>query len=166
MAFKEPSRLDVLLTLLVQRTFLRSSYRGYIDRLGLRGDERVLDFGSGSGFAARYIADKPVSGNGRVTCVDVCEVWMRVAQKTLRKYPNVDFKLGEISTLDIDDGSHDVVFIHFVIHDIDQDLRPHIIEQLARNLVDGGKLHIREPLGRHGMSVETIRELMADHGLE
>lgn len=37
---------------------------------------------------------------------------------------------------------------------------------MARPLAAGGKLHIREPLGRHGMSVEAIRELMADHALE
>ncbi len=48
----EPSSLGVLITIAVGSIF-GSTYRDYIERLGLRGDERVMDFGSGAMEAAR-----------------------------------------------------------------------------------------------------------------
>ncbi len=82
MNYKEPGSLDVFLTILIGN-LLGSVYKGYVNRLGLQGDERVLDFGSGAGTPARYIAQKLLGRNGRLTCVDISHVWMKMAQKRL-----------------------------------------------------------------------------------
>ena len=48
--------------------------------------------------------------HGRWTsdAVDIPSVWIDTARKRLKKYPNVDFKFGDIATLDIEDGAYDV----------------------------------------------------------
>lgn len=59
MEFKEPSLLEVLLDVLVRNTIARTVYKRYVDGLKLKGDERVLDFGGGSGIASGYVAQAP-----------------------------------------------------------------------------------------------------------
>ena len=68
--------------------------------MGLRGDERVLDYGSGSGAAARHLAKRLQAGGGRLTCMDVSARWQAVIRKVLRGYPDVEFRLGDVR----DDG--------------------------------------------------------------
>ncbi len=161
--YKEPNSFEVILTVVIGN-LLGSVYKGYTDRLGLEGDECVLDFGSGAGTPARYIAQKLLSRNGSLTYVDVSHVWMRVAQKRLRKYSNIEFKLGDIAILDIPNVSYDIVFIHFVLHDIDPAERSSIARNLVPKLKDNGKLFIREPL--RFISQDEIRKLMRQNGLE
>ncbi len=52
----EPQKLEIYLTLGLGITVLSPYYRGFARSLGLHGDERVLDFGSGSGICSRHIA--------------------------------------------------------------------------------------------------------------
>jgi hypothetical protein len=44
---------------------------------------------------------------------------------------------GRDLKLDIPDSSQDMVFVHFVIHDIPADRRPQVVKHLARKLVIG-----------------------------
>lgn len=138
-------------------------YRTAVESLDLQGHERVLDFGSGAGTPARLMACELLEGGGQLTCVDISKVWLETAQKRLREYPNVTFHLGEISELDIPDASQDVVFVHFVIHDIPVSQRPHVVKHLARKLIAGGRLFIREPL--NVIDQDEIRRLMKQNGL-
>jgi ubiquinone/menaquinone biosynthesis C-methylase UbiE len=158
----EPSSLEVFITVAVGRLF-SGFYRTAVESLDLQGNERVLDFGSGAGIPARLMAGKLLEGGGQLTCVDVSEVWLETAQKRLGEVPNVTFHLGEISDLDIPDASHDVVFVHFVIHDIPASQRPHVMRHLASKLVAGGRLYIREPL--NVMAEGEIRRLIDKNGL-
>lgn len=162
MTFHEPSSLEVWLAIAVGRLF-GGFYRTAVESLDLKGNERVLDFGSGAGTPARLMAPKLLKGGGHLTCVDVSQVWLETAQKRLRGVPNVTFHLGEISELDIPDASHDVVFIHFVIHDIPASQRPRIVKHLARKLAAGGRLFIREPL--NVIAQDEICSLMEQSGL-
>jgi ubiquinone/menaquinone biosynthesis C-methylase UbiE len=162
MTSQEPSSLEVLITVAVGNLF-NGVYRTAVDRLKLRGNERVLDFGSGAGTPARFLARELAEGGGTLTCVDVSQVWMETAQKRLKRHSNVTFHLGEISALDIPDGSHDVIFIHFTIHDMLASERPRAMKHLARKLVIGGRLYVREPL--NVIAQDEIRRLMQQNGL-
>ncbi len=82
---------------------------------------------------------------GHLTCVDISRVWMDTARKRLKKYPNVDFKLGDVSDLDIEDGAYDVVVIHFVLHHVDKNVRAENVSSLPHKLKEGGRLFISEP---------------------
>ena len=171
MAFQEPGPIDVLITVLATRTLAAPFYRAYVDSLGLQGNERVLDYGSGAGAEARFLARKLQAGGGRLTCVDISAVWIEVAREALRKYPHVECKQGEIAALDIPDGAYDAAVVHFVLHDIPAESRPAIVAQLARKLRPGGKLFVREPMQRgggiagDGIAATEIRRLMAESGL-
>ena len=60
----EPGRAEAFAARLFTNLLLSPLYRRYVDEMGLRGDERVLDYGSGSGAAARHLARR-VSGGRR-----------------------------------------------------------------------------------------------------
>ena len=64
MAFKEPHFIHVLLMRFAADVLARSVYKKRIESLNLRGNERVLDFGSGPGVAAKFIAQELQKGNG------------------------------------------------------------------------------------------------------
>ena len=162
MSVYEPGKLEVLLTLLAGR-LAGSMYKDYVDRLDLKGNERILDFGSGSGNPARYLAARLLPGGGRLTCLDISETWQSVAQRRLQAYPNVDFQVGDICALAIPDASFDVVFIHFVLHGIEAGQRTAVAGELARVLARGGKVYVREPVRR--LSQDEVRRLLRQHGL-
>jgi Methylase involved in ubiquinone/menaquinone biosynthesis len=166
MSFKEPSSTQIFFTVAVGHTFGSFFWRNYVKSLNLKGSEKILEYGSGSGALSRHIAPILLKGGGQLTCVDISQKWMNTIQKRMDKYPNVEFKLGTIFDMDIPDNSYDAVVIHYVLHDIEHDLRKEIVNVLSKKLKDGGKLYIREPLAdNHGMPSAEIRGLMIKTGL-
>ena len=162
---REPGSVEVFLTVLSGRVTARR-YKRYVDAMGLMGSEMVLDYGSGSGRISRHIAQRLLLGNGHLTCVDVSTVWMDTVRRLLKKYTNVDFKLGDISLLAIDDNAYDVVVVHFVLHHVDRKERQEKVGVLSRKLKAGGRLFVREPTREgHGTPVDEIRQLMSTAGL-
>ena len=55
--YHEPSSLEVFITIAVGNLF-GSVYKTAVESLELQGNERVLDFGSGAGTPARFLARK------------------------------------------------------------------------------------------------------------
>jgi ubiquinone/menaquinone biosynthesis C-methylase UbiE len=134
--------------------------------MGLLGDERVLDYGSGGGAAARHIAKRLEAGGGRLTCMDVSARWQALIRKVLRAHANVEFRLGDVRRMGLPAASFDVVLVHWMLHDIAPRDRPSIVAELARLLCPGGRLFSREPTAsRHGMPAAQVRELFAAAGL-
>jgi ubiquinone/menaquinone biosynthesis C-methylase UbiE len=166
MSFEEPSRSKVYRMMFEMNVLGRPYYRRYVKELGLRGNERVLEYGSGPGAASRYLAQQLLSGGGHLTCVDISSVWMSHLKRRMRGYQNVDFKLGDIVSLDIEDATYDVVTIHFVLHEIEESLRQEKVNALSQKLKSGGRMFIREPLSvRHGMPPDEVRTLVSSAGL-
>jgi len=166
-SFNEPGKLETIMTRFATATFARGYYRNLAREIVLTGNEMVMDFGSGSGMAAKFIAKELLTGDGHLTCVDVSRVWIEVAKKRTRFFSNIDYKLGDISTLVIGDGSYDVILISFVLHDVDKGERRVIVDGLAKKLRPRGRIVIREPTkSRHGMDPNDIRFLMIGAGLK
>ncbi len=153
----EPPPLEIKITLGLGLTVLSPYYRSFAHSLNLRGDERVLDFGSGSGVCSRHIAACLQRG-GHLDCVDVSNDWMNVARKTLRRYKNVSYHLDHISQLDLPESAFDVIVIHFVLHDIPAAERPGVVNALARRLKLTGRLIVREPQGE-GLTPGELNQL-------
>jgi SAM-dependent methyltransferase len=163
----EPGSAEVVLTLALGRTAMRPYYARYVRGLGLRGGERVLDYGSGSASLSAHLADALAARRGRLTCVDVSETWCDVTQRALQHYDRVDCHCGDIAALDIEDGAYDLVLSHFVLHDVPPSERPAIVHHLARKLRPGGRFVLREPAGDdHGISPADIRRVLEPAGLE
>jgi SAM-dependent methyltransferase len=164
----EPSRFQVWESLFVSGTMLKPAYRRFVERMGLSGNERVLDFGSGSGAEAVHLAGR-LSKGGHLTCLDISRTWLETARKRLKDYTNVSFLLGDITALNIPPGSFDSVAVHLVLHDIPAEARPAVVKELARVMKKGARLHIREPLGDshlgEGMTAAEVRSLLAGAGL-
>jgi len=162
----EPGRVEVLAAPFFTNTLLGPLYRRYVDQMGLRGDERVLDYGSGSGAAARHLAKRLRAGGGRLTCMDVSARWQKVLRRVLRAYPDVEFRRGDVRTTGLPEAGFDVVLVHWMLHDVAPWDRPSIVAELARLLRPGGRLFSREPTGaKHGMPAAQAREVYAAAGL-
>jgi len=84
---------------------------------GLKQGETVLDLGSGGGIDA-FLASKKVGPKGRVIGVDMTRTMIERSKQTAEKYGynNVEFRLGEIEDLPVDDTSIDVIISNCVIN--------------------------------------------------
>ena len=141
-------------------------YNPYYKTFGLKGDEKVLDFGCGGGAGSRCLANL-LNENGYLTCVDVSRYWITKARKRLEKYSSVECKSGDIRELDIPDSSFDVISTIHVIHDIAPADRQDIVNVLSQKLKAGGVLYIREPTKQsHGMPVDEIRTILSSASLK
>ncbi len=161
----EPPALEIWLTRTLGSTVLRPYYRGFVRQLNLRGDERVLDYGSGSGVLSRHIAARLEESGGHLDCVDISHGWMAVIRKTLRRYANVGYHLGHITRLNLPDAAYDVVVVHFVLHEVPASERPAVVGMLAHKLKAGGRLVLREPQGE-GLTPDELRRLAKTAGLD
>ena len=83
----------------------------------LKEGETVLDLGSGGGIDA-FLAAKKVGETGNVIGVDMTKEMVQKAKTNAQKhdYKNVEFRLGEIENLPVDDNSVDVIISNCVIN--------------------------------------------------
>jgi len=147
------------------RGLARGLYRAYVAGLGLTGNERVLEVGCGSGALSRYLAEALLDGGGRLTCTDVSEAWARLARRSLRRFPNADLLVGRLPELGLPDTSFDVAVIHMMLHDVEADGRPALLDAVGRALKPTGRLFLREPTSKsHGLPADEVRRLLSRAG--
>ncbi len=157
---REPARLEMFLTKLAFLLYGKSVYKAFADLLSLGDSERVLDFGCGMGTVAYYTAKR--LPHGHLTCLDISGRWLDACRKTLQGYGNVAFLHAEAPALSQD--SFDVVYCHFVLHDISENDLETVIPALAKSLKSGGALIFREPLNEAG-KLNIIRRLIEQNRL-
>ncbi len=83
----------------------------------LKEGETVLDLGSGAGFDC-FLAAVRVGPNGKIIGVDMTPEMIERAQANARKdgVENVEFRLGDIERLPVEDASVDVIISNCVIN--------------------------------------------------
>ena len=161
----DPGGLEVLLTRLMLHGVMSGTYKKWVTSIGLRGDERVLDYGSGSGAVARHLVKVLEAGGGHLTCVDISPAWQAALRKTLAGCA-VEYALGDVRRLELPAGSFDVVAMHWMFHDVPAADRRAILDELARLLRPGGRLATREPTRREeGIPAAQLRGLLQGAGL-
>ena len=76
-----------------------------------------MDLGSGAGIDV-FLAANRIGENGHVIGVDMTEEMIRRGEKIAKEngYTNVEFRLGEIEHLPVDDNSVDVIISNCVIN--------------------------------------------------
>ncbi|MDD3627072.1 MAG: arsenite methyltransferase [bacterium] len=109
----------------------------------LKEGDTVLDLGSGAGFDA-FLAAEKVGKNGFVIGVDMTEGMVKKARENAEKhnYSNVEFRLGDIEQLPVQDNSIDIIISNCVIN-----LAPNkdkVFQEAYRVLRNKGKLYVSD----------------------
>ncbi|MCC7559253.1 MAG: arsenite methyltransferase [Methanobacterium sp.] len=126
----------------------------------IKKGETVLDLGSGGGIDV-FLAANKVGDQGKVIGVDMTDNMVETATKNAKAggYGNVEFKLGEIENLPIEDESIDVIISNCVIN-----LTPNksvAFKEVFRVLNDGGRILISDIVTEGELPDETRKSFQA-----
>ena len=97
---------------------------------------RVIDLGCGTGTVAAYLLD--AFPNAHVTCLDLAENMIAMAQVKLARYPLVRYVVGDFSAFDSDDGYNVVVSSLAMHHLVSNEDKQNFYRRIYNSLAPGG----------------------------
>jgi SAM-dependent methyltransferase len=110
-----------------------------------RGDERIIDFGSGLGqFSRAMVRNVP---RGKVVGIERSEAQLAVANQLAAEDEEeglVDFRQGDVLELDLGDewGTFDIAHARFLLEHLPDPLR--VVKTMVRALKPGGRIYLAD----------------------
>jgi trans-aconitate 2-methyltransferase len=133
---------------------------------GLRGDERVLDFGCGDGKISAEISR--LVPQGQVNGVDISAEMLQFAgiKFPAYAYPNLEFQKSDSVTFEDIPGRHfyDIICSFCVFHMISRPLD--VLKNFKSHLKPDGRLVLVIPAGRNPVFFEAANDVFAKYELE
>jgi arsenite methyltransferase len=130
------------------------------EHAGLKPGQTVVDLGSGAGNDV-FIARSIVGETGRVIGVDMTPEMIDKARTNAarRGFANVDFRLGDIESLPVEDASADVVVSNCVLNLVPDKRRA--FAEIRRVLKPGGRFCVSDIVlkGRLPAKLQEVAEL-------
>lgn len=122
---------------------------------GIKPGDTVVDLGSGAGNDV-FVARKQCGESGTVIGVDMTPAMIEraVANNKKLKYSNVEFRLGEIENLPVDDQSADVVISNCVLNLVPDKKRA--FQEIHRILKPGGHFLISDIVIQGKLPAEVL----------
>jgi SAM-dependent methyltransferase len=129
----------------------------------LKEGETVLDLGSAAGFDC-FLASKAVGPRGRVIGVDMTEEMLDRARGNAQKgdYGNVEFRLGEIESLPVEDESVDVIISNCVINLVPD--KKKAFQEAFRVLRPAGRLMVSDIVVNKPLPIFVSKSIKAHVG--
>ena len=112
------------------------SHQHWIEELGLRSDDRVLEIGCATGALTSYLEDSGL----HVTGIDRSRKMIRRARKD---HPGLDFHVGDATSLPYADDAFDAVVAASVINVVDD--AKLVLSEMHRVCVPGGTVSVLVP---------------------
>ena len=132
------------------------------DAVNLQPGDTVVDLGSGAGNDV-FIARRIVGPEGKVIGIDMTESMIERARENARKLgaANVDFRLGDIENMPIEDNTADVVVSNCVINLVPDKLKA--FQEIYRILKPKGRFGISDIVitGKLPAKIQSAAEMYA-----
>lgn len=137
--------LDAIVTRLEARgkhRFFQEMMNEYLDAMDIDSAKTVLDFGCGTGVAARGIAHRK-NFSGKILGIDISPHLVAAAQRLTGEEAvehKVEYRVGDTSNIDIEDQSFEAVVAHTLVSHVDDP--GGVVNEAARVVKQNGMVGI------------------------